>query len=259
VNPRSAFGSHRKNSSRQSLNRVEIDSSAIVYRGDGFIVVNKPAGVPTQGTPDPRRDHLFAAVTRLQQAEFGKAAYVGLHHRLDKDTSGLVLFTTERSRNLWASELFKQRQIQKTYVALSLLNGPSQAVPGEIQNHLKKHNRPQKSAVMLPVHAGGDFAHTLFHEVARREHKVWIEAKPLTGRMHQIRTHLQSAGFPIYGDPLYGGLKTHHPNLPVVFPKRLMLHAAELTFPDPSGEMLTVRAELPADMLDFWGAEAHSD
>jgi 23S rRNA-/tRNA-specific pseudouridylate synthase len=106
----------------------EFLSDYVCHEGDGFIVVNKPSGWPTQGTVDRSRDHLFAAVQRWQKTRAGKEAYVGLHHRLDRETSGLVLFTTDRRRNLWASQLFQQRQIQKTYMAICIC-------PADISDH----------------------------------------------------------------------------------------------------------------------------
>jgi 23S rRNA-/tRNA-specific pseudouridylate synthase len=109
---------------------------------------------------------------------------------------------------------------------------------------------------MSVVHSGGDFAHTRFQVLGRRSNKVQIQAQPFTGRMHQIRVHLQSAGFPIYGDVVYGGSKTDWPALPVKFPKRVLLHAASLTFPDPDSQTpLRADAPLPDDMFQFWNAD----
>lgn len=231
----------------------QIRDEDIIYNGDGFVVVNKPSGLPTQGTPDPRRDHLFAAVYRWQRDRIGQNAYVGLHHRLDKDTSGLVLFTTSRERNLWASQLFQKRLVQKHYLAIAIDGDPERPLEHELKNYLKKLKKGPNAQIMSPTHSGGDFAHTVFSQLDQKPFKRLIKASPQTGRMHQIRTHLQTLGFPIFGDYFYGGTAKEWSQLKIKFPQRLMLHASALEFPDPkTNNVVQVIAPLPEDMQSFW-------
>lgn len=226
----------------------ELSQEHIVLRTSDYLVVSKPSGWPTQGTPDKRRDHLYAAVQRWARREFGSRAYVGLHHRLDRDTSGLVLFTLRKEANVWASHLFQQRQISKHYRCLVRPPAAPFTPPSRVENHLKKSKTKRKSGPksglmrMIATSSGGDFAATEFLLLEERSQCLLLEARPETGRMHQIRVHCESFAAPIWGDPLYGG-----PRAP-----RLMLHAFKLIFPDPTGVMVEVQSPLPGDMLAFW-------
>ncbi len=204
----------------------KMEGSQILFEDEWLIAVNKPSGLPTQPTLDDARENLFATIKKfLAERESNPEFYVGLHHRLDRDTSGVVLFTKKKEANAATAALFSEHLAVKTYNALTLRPEPAH-VPEkwEIQNYLKRG--PGKQAVQLSTRSGGDFAHTDFRLLEKCTGGLWVEAKPRTGRTHQIRVHLSESGLPILGDPLYG--KEVARSAP-----RTMLHAACLTFPHP--------------------------
>lgn len=229
-----------------------MSSSAILYEDAWLIVVDKPPGIPTQPTIDEARANLYAAVSGfLKKRDSNPQAYLGLHHRLDRDTSGVLLFTKSREANRGVSEMFSKHLIQKEYRAL--VTGPWAEKPvgdrWEIQNYLKR--APGKKSFFQSVHAGGDWAHTCFDGPQDYEVQCW----PRTGRTHQIRVHLSEAGLPIIGDPLYEArwiekIRRGFPNRfnPEIIRSRLMLHAACLTFVHPiSRKEVTINSPIPKD------------
>jgi 23S rRNA pseudouridine955/2504/2580 synthase/23S rRNA pseudouridine1911/1915/1917 synthase len=216
---------------------------ALLHEDAALLAVAKPSGLPSHATPDPFRDHLTAAVARLLSQRDGTAGYLGLVHRLDADTSGLVLFARSEAGMRALSAAFQQRTVQKTYLALALspTNGSVQA--GLVRNHLRdfgKGDRPVRA-----VRSGGDRAETALDFPVQSERGVLVVAQPKTGRRHQIRVHLADLGLPILGDRLYGD-ETAAP--------RLMLHAWRLAFPHPdTGLVLHLACLPPADFV----ARAH--
>ncbi|MGE3973760.1 MAG: RluA family pseudouridine synthase [Bdellovibrionales bacterium] len=215
----------------------ELTEEGILYEDSEIIVVNKPSGLPTQPTLDEARDHLFASVKRFLAKRDGHESYVGLHHRLDYETSGIVLFTKKQSANKWVSDLFRDREIQKTYHALTVLGGDK--TEWEVENHLARAKKGTgKVQHMIEVTSGGDYAHTLFQILTSTAKYHLVEAQPQTGRTHQIRVHLQQSGLPIVGDVLYGGPKS----------ERVMLHAFQLEFHHPTlKQNLAIECPPPED------------
>ena len=229
---------------RGSLHAFELKPEHIVYRDEWLLVIAKPAGLPTQPTLDEARVNAFAEVRRYLARESGSAdPYVGLHHRLDRDTSGLLMFTLKKEVNAAVAELFTGKKIQKTYCALCAPGkGRRVGEAFEVRNYLgKSQMRKGKAMRYQSVRSGGDVAETDFvvREVFRDA--LYIQAQPRTGRTHQIRVHLSELGHPILGDRLYGeSVADRAP--------RLMLHAERLTFVHPvSKNEITVHAPLPED------------
>ena len=217
----------------------EMGVGQILFEDDYLIAVNKPPGLPTQPTLDEARDNLFASLKKFMTKRDPKA-YVGLHHRLDRDTSGVVLFTKRTDVNAGVAELFSSHLAVKTYQALTI--HPEKMPPQEwtIKNYLAKGK--EKNAHMKSVHSGGDFAQTDFRILEECPGGFWIEAKPKTGRTHQIRVHLSEGGQPILGDATYGQREKGI---------RLMLHAVNLTFPHPVTKVLiSIQSPLPEDFQE---------
>lgn len=238
----------------------------VLYEDDYLIVVNKPYGLPTQPTLDEARDNLFAAVKKfLKEREKKVDLYLGLHHRLDRDTSGVILFAKAREANAGISELFSKHLAVKTYQALAK-NGSkirafsesnSQGVPSErfsqgesqkqpqtweVRNYLGRARLSGKNSRVTAVRSGGDFAHTEFKLLKVLGDVLWVEARPLTGRTHQIRVHLAEGGMPILGDRIYGGADSRT--------QRMLLHAACLTFTHPiHNTKISVHSPVPEDFL----------
>ncbi|MBU6374463.1 MAG: RluA family pseudouridine synthase [Bdellovibrionales bacterium] len=229
-----------------------MSESSILFEDDWLIVVDKPPGIPTQPTLDEARANLYAKVhTFLKERERNPKAYLGLHHRLDRDTSGVILFTKHQEANKGVSEMFTQHLAQKEYRAL--VTGPwKEAAAGsswEVRNYLKR--APGKASFFQSVRSGGDWAHTTFEGPVDHEVICW----PRTGRTHQIRVHLSEAGYPIVGDPLYEARWSDQirQNFSIRYCSelrhiRLMLHAACLTFPHPiSRKEISVKSPIPKD------------
>jgi RluA family pseudouridine synthase len=194
----------------------------VLYEDEMLLAVNKPAGLPTQPTVDEARNNLFAAVKRY----LGPNAYLGLHHRLDKDTSGVVLFTKREEANKGVAELFSEKEIQKTYVAVSYTVKKAFRNEWTTKNFLAPVGKGSRQHA---VRSGGDSAQTDFVVLETKGAFVKVEARPKTGRTHQIRVHLAGEGLPIWGDSVYGE------EIPddVMKAPRMMLHAWKLEFVHP--------------------------
>ena len=217
----------------------EMSEKHILFEDDYLIAVNKPPGLPTQPTLDEARDNLYASLKKFMTRKDPKA-YVGLHHRLDRDTSGVVLFTKRTDINAGVAELFSSHLAVKTYNAISIRSGAMPPKEWTVKNYLAKSR--EKKSVVKSVHSGGDFAQTDFRLLEECPGGLWIEAKPKTGRTHQIRVHLSEAGLPIRGDATYGRREPA---------TRLMLHAVNLTFPHPVTKVLTsIQSPLPEDFQE---------
>ena len=227
----------------------------ILFEDEWLIVVDKPAGLPTQPTLDAERSSVFGALQTFLAQRDGAEAYLGLHHRLDRDTSGVLLFTRDRRANAGATALFADKTAQKTYLALAA-GGPAGGPDSwSVENTLGVVGRVGKASKFGAVRSGGDPAQTSFRRCERLPGAWLVEAQPHTGRTHQIRVHLAEGGHPIFGDGLYGGPMQLRPasGAAQTVP-RVLLHAARLQFPHPvSGGTVDVRSELPADFAACLG------
>lgn len=218
-------------------------SLPILYEDEILVIVDKPAGVPTQATLDKKRLHVYGLLQKQLDARRGPENYLALHHRLDKDTSGVLLFCKDRRFNQQISEMFQHHEFDKVYWALT---SPGKTPDcWKVTNHLSEKPGPRSQRMSLQsVRSGGKIAITDFKKLESHRKGLLIEARPRTGRMHQIRVHLAEAGLPILGDDLYtspsGASKA----------PRMMLHAHQLIFKHPdTQELLTITSPPPADFL----------
>ena len=199
----------------------------VLYEDDFIIAVDKPAGLPTHGNRDPDR----ADLTGLVQTHTGASVFV--HHRLDLGTSGVVLFAKAPQANASLGRSFASREVEKAYVAL--VAAPPIEWPAEMIVDTPILVAPNGS---VRVAHEGLRAETRIRILERRVDGLLIEARPISGRKHQIRVHLASLGAPIRGDVRYGG-----PRAP-----RLMLHAERLELDHPvTGRRLTLRSPRPPE------------
>lgn len=249
--------------------KFELDESRVLYEDDAIIVVNKPPRFPTEPTFAKDRDNLRAAVIRYLHKKIGldkNPPYCGVVHRLDRDTSGVILFSKQRAANaaLFAafdsSELVgnsgQERAAQKLYVAvcepagsLSLASNSVQSQKAaafkigdnfSVQNYLGRVSLKSQAAKWgaVPKEKGGKFARTDFKILEEKDGRLLVQAKLFTGRTHQIRVHLSQKGLPIFGDELYGGRAA----------QRIFLHALSLELAHPlTGELLHFEAPLPPE------------
>lgn len=207
----------------------------IVYEDQDIVVLDKPAGLPTQPTLKSFEDHLYGAtICYYTLLKPQKLAYVGLHHRLDRDTSGLVLMTKRPSANKSIADQFKDRHIKKKYIACVEGEKPNpeiwsvEAPIGRIHNYRGGF----KFGVDLKK---GDKALTHFKYLSSlNEKRHLIECTPVTGRTHQIRIHLSYSRLPIVGDRTYGTFDNDG--------LQLLAHQLEFLHPKTK-KMITVRSQ----------------
>lgn len=196
---------------------VSLPPEAIVYQDQDLLAVSKPSGVASQRTPYQLKGTLEYWVGE-EFTRQGIKEPVRIVHRLDRGTSGLMLFPKHRQSAAWLSELFKQGTIQKRYLAL--VSG----VPTE-QSWKADGAIGKLGSSRWGVMPEGRAALTEFRLLAAADGQALVEAWPRTGRTHQIRVHLSVAGFPLVGDTTYGGQAAY----------RLMLHCVGLEFKGRNG------------------------
>lgn len=214
----------------------------ILFEDEDLIAIQKPAGLPSQGTLDPKRPHAVS-VLKLVRPQ----STIFLHHRLDKDTSGVLLLSKSTRINAALTDIFRNHNIQKTYLALVLNKQKIPPTEFTIENHLAPVRGQEKKLMrMVEVKKGGWLANTSFRTLEIFSDYSLIEASPKTGRTHQIRVHLAGLKFPIAGDFLYGGKSSFVP--------RLMLHAQKLEFTHPlTKKSISIEAPLPNDFHSILG------
>lgn len=222
-----------------------LSAAAVLYHDDALLAVDKPSGLPTHATADPMRPHLVSHVERFLAGTGRARPHVAVHQRLDRDTSGIVLFGIDRRANAGLARAFSARQVAKTYVALTARPAPPPPRRFRIDSRLDPHGDGGNGRVRV-VASGGLDARTGVRVLEVLPDALLVEATPVTGRKHQIRVHLAEAGMAILGDPLYG----RPPGRSRPFVSRLMLHARRLELKHPlSGVPLVIESPLPADFL----------
>jgi RluA family pseudouridine synthase len=213
--------------------------ACLIHEDAAILAFNKPAGLPVQTrNPDDRQlDKLLAAFARSN----GKRPR--LVHRLDAQTSGVIIAGKTQPAAASLSKAFAGRNMSKRYLAL--VTGAPLEAAGEINQPLARY-RPQPSLELMRAGRPGDDAQealTRYTLVASHGSTHLLALAPETGRMHQLRAHLSHIGRPIIGDPYYGGATT----LAGEATARMMLHASRLSGPHPSGGKFDLHAPLPAD------------
>jgi 23S rRNA pseudouridine1911/1915/1917 synthase len=219
----------------------------IPYEDEHLLVVDKPAGLvvhPAPGNPDHTLANALIAHCGDAFAGIGGVKRPGIVHRLDKDTSGLmVVAKTELAHRALTAD-FAARRIERAYWAVVWGVPPAR---GEIEGAIGRNPRDRKKMAM--VERGGKHAITRYRRVAAFGTKAaLLECRLATGRTHQIRVHLAAIGFPLIGDPIYGSKPARR-----VF-HRQALHAYLLGFRHPaSGRALRFASNMPEDMNDLVG------
>lgn len=225
-----------------SATEAEALRAAVLYRDDWVIALDKPAGLATQGGTRVRR-HLDAMLEALR---FDAAEPPRLVHRLDRDTSGVLLLGRSAEAANRLARAFRSKDARKLYWALTA--GIPKPGKGRIDLPLAKLKRGGGEKMGHDPDTGKP-AVTLYKTVdsVRRPAAIaWVALSPLTGRTHQLRAHLAAVGTPILGDGKYGGRTAFPQSLPV---HQLQLHAREIALPHPADDTtLRVTAPLPAHM-----------
>jgi len=219
-------------------------ASCIIHRDEHVLVLDKPAGLAVQGGTATEK-HLDAMLDGLC---FELPDRPRLVHRLDRDTSGVLLLarTAKAARALGAS--FKGRDAQKVYWAL--VTGCPIPREGDINLPLAKLGGPGGERVQVDQENGLP-ARTQYRVIeSAADQAAWLELRPLTGRTHQLRAHCVALGHPILGDGKYGGREAFLDGAEII--KRLHLHARSIRLPHPAGGMLEAVAPLPRDLRQSW-------
>ncbi len=224
----------------------------VLYRDASAIVLNKPAGLAVQGGTNTGR-HVDGLLDTLR---FDGAERPRLVHRLDKDTSGVLLIARTAAAAAFFTRAFREKTTRKIYWAAVI--GLPKLLQGRIGLALAKHAGPvgarggARGVERVEADAeDGKSAVTYYRVIDHTGGRAsWLALMPITGRTHQLRAHCAALGTPILGDGKYGGSAAHLAG--VVAATGLHLHARSLTIPSPEGGLLRVTAPLPPHMRETW-------
>jgi RluA family pseudouridine synthase len=217
----------------------EASSLKVLYADEVLLAVDKPPGLPTHATADPSRPNLVGLVKARLARPGSPEPYLAVHHRLDRDVSGVVLFATRPAANPGLSRAFMGRDVEKVYHALTVRPGSDVPETWTVRDRLA----PAGKRRVVRAAEEGHEAETRFRLLERHSRGLLVEALPLTGRKHQIRAHLALRGLPILGDVTYGAPRGSAP--------RVMLHAIRLALPHPTtGAPLVIASPYPPDFRD---------
>ena len=231
----------------------------IVYEDDDLLVIDKPAGLvvhPACGHADDTLVNALLAHCGTSLSGIGGVARPGIVHRLDRDTSGLMVVAKNDKTHQGLSEQFSVHSLTRCYLAL--VWGMCEPLSGEIENNIgRSRSNRQKMAV---VTNGGKFAKTLYttKEIFAGGVFSLVECRLKTGRTHQVRVHMTDAGHPLLGDALYGKTPKNAAKLPDFIKNagRQALHSYKMTFVHPkTNREMAFEIPLPADMQKIvdWG------
>lgn len=215
----------------------------ILFEDEHLLVLDKPYGMAVHGGSGLR----YGVIEGLREIR-SEARFLELAHRLDRDTSGCLLIAKKRSALASLHEQFRDDQIKKVYWAL--LSGEWARKHWMVDAPLEK-NTLKSGERLVKVTRDGKAAVTEFKRLARHAGATLVEARPVTGRTHQIRVHAQVLGHPIAGDERYGDENMNR-SFRLMGLKRLFLHALETTFKHPhSGQSLCIKAPLATELQAF--------
>ncbi|MFC1943320.1 RluA family pseudouridine synthase [Chloroflexota bacterium] len=212
----------------------------IIYEDDDLLVVDKPAGLVVHPAPGHSSHTLVNAILSHLSSlpDIGDSLRPGIVHRLDKDTSGLMLVARNSTAHLNLAGQFKARSVVKAYLAL--VKGHLTPEDGVIEAPIGRDRRHRERMAVVAEDKGRE-ARTLYHVVKYTGNYTLLEVRPETGRTHQIRVHLAAIGYPVAGDKVYG---VKSPYL-----SRQFLHASCLGFHLPSSdEYVEFTSDLPSDL-----------
>ena len=219
----------------------------ILYEDRALLVLNKAAGMVVHPAAGTENDTLVNALLHHCQGQLsgiGGVARPGIVHRLDQDTSGVMVVAKHDAIHLALSRQVANRQIEKIYHAI--VCGELASAAGEIDAAIARHPTHRK---VMAVLAGGRSARTTYRTLERLAGATWVEVRLHTGRTHQIRVHFKHLGFPIVGDAVYGRRQNLRlEELTGFAAPRQLLHARRLAFTHPeSGKRVAFEAPWPAD------------
>lgn len=220
--------------------KIDLD---IIFENNDLLVVNKPAGMVVHPSPGHNHGTLVHAILGYNPnlEGIGGEERPGIIHRLDKDTSGLIVVAKNEPTHRWLQDQFRQRLVKKTYIAL--VDGKPPTPIGRIEAPIGRHTSQRKLMAVVPVEKGRD-AISNYRTLTDFTSHTLLEINPQTGRTHQIRVHLAFIGCPITGDTVYGKRK------PTLMIQRQFLHAEKLELRLPNEKTTnTFFAPLPNELI----------
>lgn len=215
------------------LKSFDISADDIVFEDASFLILNKPAGLASQATKDQSVEHVLPCLEKFFKQRDGAKPRLILVHRLDKETSGLLIVAKDEKTATYFTDCFKNSTIKKEYRALV------RGLPGalDFEENCYLSSIQPKSGVVKKVHSGGKSSHTRFHTIAQDAERevAFMACYPTTGRSHQIRVHLALHNLPILGDKKYFGStrKKLDDTLYALALEHHFLHAYKLQFKAP--------------------------
>lgn len=236
----------RDNASEDQKNRAFIKSITL-YEDDDVMVLNKPMGLAVQGGSGTVR-HLDGMLGSLQGKDGQRPRLV---HRLDKDTAGCLLVARTRFAAAALSKTFRSRAARKIYWAL--VAGVPKPRQGRISTFLAKEERDDESRMRIAEHGDEGASHAVTYYAVvdtAAQQLAWLSLKPVTGRTHQLRAHMNHVGHPIIGDPKY--FVKENWEFPGGVQNKLHLLARRIAVPHPRGGTIDVTAPLPPHMQQSW-------
>ena len=223
-----------------SADDIALVRSMVIFEDAHILALNKPSGLSSQG--GRIRVHTLDDLLWAFMRSNGKRPQ--LVHRLDRDTSGVIVAARTKPAASFLGKAIMGRRVQKTYRAI-VAPGAPEPPSGVIETPLRREEQGREAymRVCAPDHPDAEASKTIYRTVTHNASAALMELEPHTGRMHQLRVHLGSIGRPIVGDARYGGaLMLGGEAVP-----RLMLHALALEFPHPDGGTKRIEAEPPED------------
>ncbi len=218
------------------INTDEI-SLPIIYEDDHVIVINKPSGILTHAKGGICSEMTVADFVRPRMHEVDETNRPGIVHRLDRETSGLLIAAKDNETKRLLQKQFQERKAKKTYLAI--VHGIPKVLEANIDLPIARNPKKPSSFRVDPK---GKSAQTHYEVIGHNTVYSVIRLKPVTGRTHQLRVHLAHLGIPIVGDTLYSGGKS-----PI---NRLCLHAEQLEITIPQSQRKTFTAPLPIDFKE---------
>lgn len=212
----------------------------VIHENNDYLVVNKAAGLISE------KSHYEAVTIETQVLDHllksKRKPYIGIIHRLDRVTSGVLILAKKKSILVEFNNLFSSRKVQKTYLAI-VKNKPARN-KGNLVNFLIKNNKEKRADIVQSKSKNSLNGMLSYQVIGKNDFGYLLEIKPKTGRFHQIRAQLANIGLPIIGDEKYGSDQEY-------LPLSICLHAWKLAYEVPgSKESQTFEAPLPND--DFW-------
>ena len=206
----------------------------VLYEDGDVLIVDKPAGLLTVPTEAREKDTLWSRALHYLQHRYGGRPHAGIVHRLDKDTSGALVFARNRAAHHALQDRFRTHAIDREYVAL-VEGAPKDS--GTFDADLVREGGLRRTVARAGQE--GRRAVTRYRTVERFPDAALVSVRPETGRTHQIRVHFSAAGHPVLGDRVYGNAK---------LAPRQMLHARRLGFPHPvTGDVVSAESPVPED------------